>query len=189
MTIKSAEFIKGLSSGEDEVFEDKIPKIVFIGRSNVGKSSLINALTGHGVARTSPEPGHTRQINVYLINKKIHLIDLPGYGFASGSLAQREKMGELINSYLFNPKYDQKKVVLIVDASVGMSDKDISMFIELARFPKDFVVAASKIDKATQGQYHKNLKEIQKISGAHTVFPFSSKTKKGIDELAAELFS
>jgi GTP-binding protein len=188
MNIRSAEFIKGLSSADDEIFTDGTPQVAFIGRSNVGKSSLINALTGHGVARTSPEPGLTRQINVYLINKKIYLVDLPGYGFASGSIGQREKMGDLIASYLLSKKYEQKKVVLIIDANVGMTDKDISMFNELAHYPKDFIVAASKIDKMTQSDRHHKLKEIQVIAGAHTVFPFSSKEKTGIDELAAELF-
>ncbi len=189
MNIRSAEFIKGLTTSEDDILLDPLPKIAFIGRSNVGKSSLINALTGHGIARTSPEPGHTRQINVYLINKKFHLIDLPGYGFASGSLESRGKMGDLIDSYLFSPKYTQKKVVLVVDASVGMSEKDMSMFHELVFFPKDFVIAASKIDKMNQAEYHKNLKEIKTIAGAHSLFPFSSKNKTGIDELAAALFN
>ena len=188
MTIKSATFLKGLT-GPDEILLDATPKIAFIGRSNVGKSSLINALTGHGIARTSPAPGHTRQINVYLINNAYHLIDLPGYGFARGSKVSREQMGDLINTYLFDPKYTQKKVVMIVDASVGMTDKDKSMFVELAHFPKDFVVAASKIDKMNQAQYHHNLKEIKKIAGAHTVFPFSSTEKTGLDALAKELFS
>jgi GTP-binding protein len=98
-------------------------------------------------------------------------------------------MGELIDSYLFDAQYAQKKVVLIVDASVGMTDKDKSMFMELFNFPKDFVVVASKIDKMTQAQYHKNMKEIKMIAGAHKVFPISSKEKTGLDELAKELFS
>jgi GTP-binding protein len=194
MTIKSAKFLKGLALSSpngltDEILLDPLPKIAFIGRSNVGKSSLINALTGQGVARTSPKPGHTRQINVYLINNSYHLIDLPGYGFASGSIGAREKMGDLIRSYLFNEEFVQKKVVLIVDASVGMTDKDMSMFHDLANFPKDFVVAASKIDKMTQSQYHQSIKELKKIAGAHQVFPFSSTEKTGLNELAAELFS
>ncbi len=188
MKVVKAEFLKGLT-GPDEILLDATPKIAFIGRSNVGKSSLINALTGHGLARVSPEPGHTRQINVYLINNKYHLVDLPGYGFASGSLQSREKMGSLIESYLFDPQYEQKKVVLIVDASVGMTDKDKSMFMELVHFPKDFVIAASKIDKLTQSERHHNLAAIRKIAGAHPVFPISSTKKIGLDELAEAVFS
>jgi GTP-binding protein len=188
MNIRSAEFVAGIT-GESEILKDEIPKIAFIGRSNVGKSSLINALTGHGVARVSPEPGHTRQINVYLINNAYHLIDLPGYGFASGSMKSRQGMTDLIESYLFNPEYEQKKVVMIVDGSVGMTDNDMNMFNELVHFPKDFIVAASKMDKMNQSDRHHNLAAIRKIAGAHTVFPFSSKEKTGLDEIAAELFS
>lgn len=186
--VKSAEFLKGLN-GPDEILLDATPKIAFIGRSNVGKSSLINALTGSGIARTSPAPGHTRQINVYLINGAYHLIDLPGYGFSRGSKASREQMGDIINSYLFNPDYTQKKVVLIIDAVVGMTDKDKSMFMELVHFPKDFVVVASKIDKLGQSDRHHNLAAIRKIAGAHQVFPISSTEKTGLEELAAELFA
>ena len=79
-------------------------------------------------------------------------------------------------------------MVLIVDASVGMTVKDISMFHELAHFPKDFIVAASKIDKMTQAQYHKNLAQIKTISGAHDVYPFSATKKVGLEPLANELF-
>lgn len=182
------EFLKGLE-GDDEILRDATPKIVFIGRSNVGKSSLINALTGSGVARTSPTPGHTRQINVYLVNNKFHLIDLPGYGFARGSLESRADMGDIISKFLFSPKYEQKKIVLIVDASVGMTVKDIAMFHDLVHFPKDFIIAASKIDKMTQAEYHKNLKQIKTIAGAHTVFPFSSTEKTALEALEKELFS
>lgn len=188
MDVRSTVFLKGLT-GEDEILLDTTPKIAFIGRSNVGKSSLINALTRSSVARTSPEPGHTRQINVYLVNNRYHLIDLPGYGFATGSLASREKMGGMIESYLFDPRYAQKKVVLIVDASVGMTDKDKSMFNELAHFPKDFIVVASKIDKLTQAEYHRAIKEIKVVAGAHPVFPVSVKEKKGLEELSEALFS
>jgi GTP-binding protein len=184
----TTEFLKGLE-GDDEILRDATPKIVFIGRSNVGKSSLINALTGSKIARTSPTPGHTRQINVYLINRKFHLIDLPGYGFSRGSLQSRADMGEIISKYLFSPKYEQKKVVMIVDGSVGMTVKDISMFHDLVHFPKDFIVAVSKIDKMTQAEYHKNLAQIKTISGAHEVFPFSSTEKTGLEALEKEIFN
>jgi len=187
MNIRSADFIAGIT-GESEILKDELPKIAFIGRSNVGKSSLINALTGHGIARTSPEPGHTRQINVYLINKKFHLVDLPGYGFASGSMKSRQGMTDLIESYLFNPDYVQQKIVFIVDASVGMTDKDMNMFNELVHFPKDFIVVANKIDKMNQSDRHHNLAAIRKIAGAHPVFPISSTEKTGLDELTGELF-
>ena len=184
--------------GEDDIFVDPLPKIAFIGRSNVGKSSLINALIGPGIAhgkgasrelaRTSPKPGYTRQINVSLINDSFHLVDLPGYGFATGSKASREQMGDLIHSYLFNPNYEQEKVVMIIDANIGLTDKDMSMFHELAHFPKNFIVVANKIDKMNQSEYHHKLAEIKVIAGAHPVFPVSATKKTGLDTLTTELF-
>jgi GTP-binding protein len=188
MRITSAEFLKELR-GDDEVLTDALPKIAFIGRSNVGKSSLINALTRSSISRTSPKPGSTQAINVFLINKKFHLIDLPGYGFARGSMGGREKMGNLIASYLFDPKYVQKKVVLIIDAYVGMTERDLGMFDELKSHQKDIVIAASKIDKLKPSEYQRKIAEIQKIAEGFTVFPFSSTEKKGIEEIANELFS
>ena len=139
MKITSTKFIKGLV-GDDEILADGIPQIAFIGRSNVGKSSLINALTKSSVSRTSSFPGRTQEINIFLVNNSFYLVDLPGYGFARASGLGREKIGGLIDSYLFNSIYNQKKVVLIIDANVGMTDKDILMLNELVKFNKNFII-------------------------------------------------
>jgi GTP-binding protein len=183
----AATFLKGIT-GPDEIFTDPIPKIAFVGRSNVGKSSLINALTSSSVARASSEPGSTQQINVYLFKNSFHIIDLPGYGFARGSLKNREAMSTVIENYLLNPEYQQKKIVLVVDASVGMTDRDIHMFEDLAQYKKDFVIAAGKVDRMNQAEYHRNLKNIKQIAGVIPVFPVSAKEKTGLEALAAELF-
>lgn len=188
MRITSAKFLKELV-GDDEVLRDDIPKVAFIGRSNVGKSSLINALTHSTISRTSPKPGSTKAINVFLINNKFYLIDLPGYGFAQGSIRGQEKMGTLIASYLFDPQYIQKKVVLIIDANVGMTDRDQGMLDELKSASKDIIIAASKIDKLRPAEYQRKINEIQKIAEGFTVFPFSATENKGVEEIATELFS
>lgn len=188
MKITSTKFVKGVV-GDDKILGDGIPQIAFIGRSNVGKSSLINSLTNSKVSRTSSYPGSTQEINIFLVNDSYYLVDLPGYGFARASGAGREKIGELIDSYLFNSIYKQKKVVLIIDANVGMTDRDMTMFEELERYHKDFIIVASKIDKMTQSQYHKKIQELKKIIGNHTLIPFSSKKRTGVENLIDEILS
>ena len=188
MKITSTKFIKGVV-GDDKILADGIPQIAFIGRSNVGKSSLINALSNSKVSRTSSYPGSTQEINIFLINDSYYFVDLPGYGFARASGLGREKIGELIDSYLFNSIYKQKKVVLIVDANVGMTERDITMFEELERFHKDFIIVANKIDKMTQSEYQKKIAELKKITGERTLIPFSSKKRTGVETLIDEIFS
>lgn len=180
--------MKGLV-GDDEILADGIPQIAFVGRSNVGKSSLINVLTNSKVSRTSSFPGRTQEINIFLVNNEFYLVDLPGYGFARSSGLGREKIGELIDSYLFNSIHNQKRVVMIIDANVGLTDKDILMLEELEKFNKDFMIVANKIDKMTQSEYHKKINEIKKIVGEqHLIVPFSSKTRKGLENLSDEIF-
>src|SRR5881394_1791063 len=121
MNIKSADFVKGIT-GDDIILTDNIPQIAFIGRSNVGKSSVINSLANKkAMARSSSSAGRTKEINFFLINKDFYLVDLPGYGFAHGSLDERKNIQQLIYWYLTNPEVEQKKVVLIIDANVGVT--------------------------------------------------------------------
>ena len=185
--ITSAKFIKGIVD-DDGILGNGTPQVAFIGRSNVGKSSLINSLTNTSVSRTSSFPGRTQEINLFLVNNSIYFVDLPGYGFARASGLGREKISELIDAYLFKSMYPIQKVVLIIDANVGMTDKDIAMFKELKRNRLDFVIAASKIDKMNQSEYHKKINEIKKNIGTCPLFPFSSKKKTGLPELISGIF-
>ena len=187
MKITSVKFMKGLV-GDDEILADGIPQIAFVGRSNVGKSTLVNVLTNSKISRTSSFAGRTQEINIFLVNDSFYLVDLPGYGFARASGMGREKIGELIDSYLFNSIYNQKRVVMIVDANVGLTDKDMLMLNELEKFEKDFIIIANKTDKMTQSEYHKKMTEIKKAVGEHKIIPFSSKTRKGLDNLMDEVF-
>ena len=188
MKITSTKFMKGLV-GDDEILANGIPQIAFIGRSNVGKSSLINTLTQSSISRTSSFAGRTQEINIFLVNNAYYFVDLPGYGFARASGLGREKIGELIDSYLFNSIHTQKKVVLIIDLSVGMTEKDILMFNELIKYNKDFIIVANKIDRLTQSEYHKNISLLKKMAGdIYPIIPFSNKTRKGLEELVEEIF-
>jgi GTP-binding protein len=187
MKITSAEFKKGIT-GFDEILEDGIPQIAFVGRSNVGKSSVINTLVNKGnLARSSATPGRTREINFYLINKEFYLVDLPGYGFASGSLTERKEIQQLIYWYLLGENVDYKKVILIIDAKIGATENDMAMLHSLNEQGKNLVVVANKIDKIKKTDLKKQLDSIKQIFGKHKVIPYSAEEKIGISELANEL--
>jgi GTP-binding protein len=188
MIIKSVKFIKG-AVGQDDVLMDGKDQIAFIGRSNVGKSSLINTLTNTKISRTSSFPGRTQEANIFLVNNEFYLIDLPGYGFARASGRGRALIEELIETVLFSPWSNQKRVVLVIDAEVGMTAKDIGMFEELQHHGKNFVIVANKIDKMNQSQYQKSMNAIKKITREHRVIPFSTTSKKHLPELIDELFT
>jgi len=184
----TAEFIKGVV-GPDEILEDGTPQIAFIGRSNVGKSSVINSLTNRkDLARTSSFPGRTQEINVFLINGRFYLLDFPGYGFSKHSLEKRRRLHRLIEWYLFQSPYRQKQVVFIVDAEVGPTDNDLEMLRVLEETRKTIVIVANKIDKISKSKTKARLKQIQDIVGNHKIIPYSSDKKIGMGELAAEIF-
>lgn len=188
MKITSVRFIKGIVK-DDPIMDSGTPQIAFIGRSNVGKSSLVNALTKSTLSRISSFPGRTAEINFFLINESVYFVDLPGYGFAQASHEAREKLNNLINSYLFNKVYQQKKVVLIIDINVGMTDKDIAMFEDLKNANKNIVIVLNKVDKITQKDFHRKITEIGEITGDAPLFQISAKKGTGIAELVEELLS
>jgi GTP-binding protein len=189
MQIASAKFVKGII-GSDEILEVGFPQVALIGRSNVGKSSVINSLTNQkGLAITSSSPGRTREINLFLINKSLYLLDLPGYGFAQASRKVSERLFKLIDWYLFKSPYQQKKVVLIIDANIGPTDSDLEMLRTLEDFHKDIVVVANKIDKIKRSKYTGRLQEIKNLIGEHKIIPYSSHDKTGISALTHEILN
>jgi GTP-binding protein len=188
MKIISAEFIKGIVA-DDEVLRNGIPQVAFIGRSNAGKSSTINALTKNKkLSKTSSFPGRTREINIFLINNTSYLVDLPGYGFAHASGEMRDKIQNLISGYLFDPKYHQEKVVLIIDAKVGPTKSDLEVLTELVRLEKNIVVAVNKVDKVKSSEYSKQMKNIRELIGEQLIVPYSAETGEGVDNLANAVF-
>ncbi len=181
--IKSAEFIKGVV-GTDPILKDKLPQIAFVGRSNVGKSSVINALTGtKGLAISSSTPGRTLQLNFFLINERAYFVDLPGYGYARASLAQAEKMRKMIMWYLEHNENRPSKVVLIIDGNVGPKKFDIEMMELLSENGYKVTVVANKMDKVKASELVKKQRAIKEILDTENIIYFSTKTKKGKEEL------
>jgi len=187
MKIESAKFIKGVL-GSDNIFEDGIPQVAFIGRSNVGKSSVINSLVNQrDLARTSSFPGRTQKINLFLINNSLYFVDLPGYGYAKVKGKLRSSLRAMVNWYFFASDCKQKKVVLIIDANIGPTKDDLEILYSLEEYKKDIVVVANKIDKIKKTEYEEQFKTIKNLIGAHKVIPYSAERKLGIDELLAEI--
>lgn len=187
MRIDKVRFVKGIV-GTDPLLEDGIPQVAFIGRSNVGKSSLINSLTGvRGLAKSSSTPGKTQEMNAYLINNKTYFLDLPGYGFAKGARAGRERFQKIINWYLFESDYEQRKVVLIVDANVGLTQDDQDMLASLEHVNKNIVIVANKVDKIKASEYEAKIQRVRDACEPHKVWLYSSDKKIGVGELSDEL--
>ena len=171
------------------MLEDGTPQIAFIGRSNAGKSSLINSLTGvKGLAISSKTPGRTQQINVFLINGTHYFMDLPGYGYTKTKVEIFVKLGKLIFWYLFNSN-NNPRVVLLIDAEVGPTDSDLEMLHELEMAGKDIVIVLNKVDKIQKSKYHAQIKKLEGLLKGHKLFPYSSTAKIGIEELTNELLS
>mgnify|MGYP002142540412 CR=1 FL=1 len=186
--IKSAIFIKG-AVHDTGLPEKTFPQIAFIGRSNVGKSSVINTLTQRSrLARSSSTPGFTAEANFYLINEEFYLVDLPGYGYAKGSHKQRDKIADIIEWYFTSKQTMSMKVVLIVDAKVGPTLDDINMYNFLLDNNKDIIIIANKYDKLTQSEKFTNIDKIKETFSNKKIIKYSAKDKIGIEELFNTLF-
>lgn len=189
MVIKSTQFIKGIVKA-DPILENGIPQIAFIGRSNVGKSSVINLLTQKkDLAKTSSFPGRTQEINVFLIDDTYYLLDLPGYGFAKTSKTIREMIQKRIRWYLLESGYQPKLIVLIIDANVGPTEKDLEMLQKLETKHNDILIVANKMDKIKRSESAKKLKKVKAFAGKHRIVQFSAEKKLGAKELYTEIFS
>jgi GTP-binding protein len=183
MKIHSATFTKGIVNPEDLLIET-LPQVVCIGRSNVGKSSLINALTQQkNLAKASSLPGRTRQINLFLINHRFLLVDLPGYGFAKASSKDRDNIYELINGYLFGAQQKHHTIILIIDAFVGPTKDDLEMLSLLKEDKKNIIIVLNKIDKVKKSHREKHIQDIKKSIGPETFVEVSTKAKTGLGEL------
>jgi GTP-binding protein len=182
MKITSAVFMRGIKGTSGFLMDGK-PQVAFIGRSNAGKSSLINTLTGvKGLAISSKTPGRTQEINIFLINNTHYFLDLPGYGFTKTKLKIFEKLGKLIYWYLFDST-NKPKVVLLFDAEIGPTDSDLEMLYELENVGKDIVLVANKFDKVPKSKQKPHLEKLARSLPGHLVIPFSSKTKQGLEDL------
>ena len=170
--------------------EPSVPEIAFAGRSNVGKSSLLNLLTRRkNLARVSGSPGKTRTINFYRINDEFRIVDLPGYGYARVSKSESEKWGSMMESYLEN-REGLLKVIQLVDIRHKPSAQDVQMYDYLKYFNLDGIVVATKADKVSSNQRSKNILEIRKTLGmsrADKIIPVSALKKSGHEVLLDEI--
>ena len=185
MVIKNVqlETVCGITS---KLPENTMPEIAFAGKSNVGKSSLINALMNRkALARTSAKPGKTQTINFYNINEILYLVDLPGYGYAKVSEQEKAQWGKLIERYL-NGSKQLKAVFLLIDIRHDPSANDKMMYDWIVDQGFQPIIIATKLDKLKRSQIQKNVKMIKEglnlIPGTK-VIPFSAETKQGRDEI------
>lgn len=185
MIIKSAEFIcSAVKQGQYP--EDNMPEIAFAGRSNVGKSSLLNLLTNRKkLAKVSASPGKTRTINFFNINNTFRIVDLPGYGYAQVSKKEAESWGPMMESYLSERK-NLKKCILLVDSRHQPTAQDKQMYEYLKYYNLDGVVIATKSDKISRNELNKNLSIIRKqleMDKEDLILPVSALNKTGVDEI------
>lgn len=190
MIIKDSEFIISAVK-KDQYPIDERAEVAFVGRSNVGKSSIINALTNRRhLAKVSQTPGKTKLINFFLINKDFYLVDLPGYGYAKVSKVEKASWGKTIENYLHG-REELKRVVLLVDSRHKPTEDDIIMHEWIKHFGYDVIVVATKSDKLSNNTMQKSkkiIKETLKLGEEDKLYFFSSLNKKGRDQLLDNLF-
>ena len=166
--------------------DNAYPEVAFAGKSNVGKSSLINALMNRkSLARTSAQPGKTQTINFYNINDAMYLVDLPGYGYAKVSEAEKEKWGKMIERYLQTSK-QLKAVFLLIDIRHDPSANDRQMYEWMVYQGYAPIIIATKLDKIKRSQIQKQVKAIRvglNVEPGTIIIPFSAETKQGRDEI------
>lgn len=166
--------------------DNRLPEIAFAGKSNVGKSSLINALMNRkALARTSSQPGKTQTINFYNINDAMYLVDLPGYGYAKVSENERAKWGKMIENYL-HTSGQLRAVFLLVDIRHAPGANDKTMYDWMVYQGYEPIIIATKLDKLKRSQVQKALKEVRTglgLGGDAILIPFSAETKQGREEI------
>lgn len=193
--IKKVEHTKSIT-GSDPIINSGLPQVAFVGRSNVGKSSVINCLVNRkNLARSSSKPGKTQRIHFYTVNDALMLVDLPGYGYAKISAKEAQKIRSHIIWYLSREEGKRAKgVVLVIDASVGITDHDRDLLEIIYNEGYPLVIAANKIDKLNQSETHQakvSIEEsLQKMGiPLDTYIPFSAKTGRGREQMRNLIFS
>jgi len=189
MIIKKADLV-AVAVKKSQYPEDNKKEIAFAGRSNVGKSSLLNLLVNRkNLARVSGSPGKTRTINFYEINDEFRIVDLPGYGYAKVSKSVTEGWGDMIEAYL-SGRQRLLKVVQLVDIRHTPSEQDVQMYEWLKHYGFDGIVVATKSDKISRNEMAKSISDIRKtlgLSPEDKVIPVSTLKRTGYDKLMEEL--
>ena len=185
MVIKQAELetVCGITS---RLPENTRPEVAFAGKSNVGKSSLINGLLNRkSLARTSSQPGKTQTINFYSVNRELYLVDLPGYGYAKVPQKEKEKWGKMIENYLHTSR-QLKGVFLLIDIRHEPSANDRQMYDWIVYQGYDPIIIATKLDKIKRSQVQKHVKMIKEglqVKPGTPILPYSAQTKQGREEI------
>ena len=171
-----------------------LPEGCFIGRSNVGNSSIINAISkSKKLAKISKKPGRTQSVNIYVMNKKINIVDLPGYGYAKISISLQEKLSKLLKSYL-KQRNNLRKTYILIDCKVGITKNDIDAFEIIEELNKSFTIILTKIDKCSKDFIIKQSKSILSFINNYSklnkgVLVSSCKNHEGIIEIQKDIFS
>lgn len=184
--IKNAEFVT--SVGKDGKYPEKSrAEIAIVGKSNVGKSSLINSLCGmNKLAKTSQKPGKTRLINFFLINREFHLVDLPGYGYAAASKQEQAEWGGLIESYLASGRV--KHIFMLIDIRHEPTQDDRQMFKYILYYAIPYTLVATKADKLAKSRRRQAANKCAKLLGAPPyAIAYSSETGEGREELTERI--
>ena len=177
MEIKSSKFLIGIK-GTDRILTNGIPQVAFIGRSNVGKSSVINSLVKKSnLVKTGKKPGKTTEINFFLINNKFYFVDLPGYGFAHGGKEKMDKIRGMIIWYLTESGTKPATVVLIVDIKAGLTQFDKDMLDILREQNINYIIVANKSDKLNQKEASKQLEDIKYSANEDGIVLYSATNK------------
>ena len=161
MQVETAEFVLS-AMREDQFLKDDLPQVAFIGRSNVGKSSLLNRLLGRKkLARTSSSPGRTQAVNYFLINRRLYFVDLPGYGYAKAPQQERQRWAEMVDRY-FRQSCNRRLLVQLVDSKVGATRLDLQAVEYVRDLGFEPLVVATKIDKVPRSRRSKALASIRR---------------------------
>jgi GTP-binding protein len=182
--ISSARFVKS-ATRPDDFPRDQRPEIAFCGRSNIGKSSLLNKLTeAQGLARTSSSPGRTQTVNFFIINERIYFVDLPGYGYAKVSKSVKEGWGPMVEEYLQN-REQLKLVLMLVDSRIPPRDSDVTMkqWLDHHRIPNKVIL--TKSDKLSNNELVQALRRGAETLNTKEIIAFSAVTGAGKDKILA----
>jgi GTP-binding protein len=188
LKVETAEFVRSAHQSGD-FLRDGRPEIVFAGRSNVGKSSLMNRMLGRkGLARIGSTPGRTRAVNYFLINGRCYFVDLPGYGYARAARTERRQWAEVVNSYLRQvmPQVQLAQMLMLVDGDVGATPLDQQAYEYLSHLGAKIAIAATKIDRVPRGRRAAALRGIGATLGTPEttpLIPVSAHSGEGMKEL------
>ncbi len=183
MEILKAEFVKGVVGGDYDI-GNNLPQIAFFGRSNAGKSSVINSLARRKkLVRVSKDPGETKEANFYKINEAFYLVDFPGYGYSKHSIKMRNKMTKRLFWYVENSNVKPEAVFLIIDIKVGLTNLDREMIEKLKENNHHINIVGNKADKLGKVAREGKVSDIKKEEPKIPVLLYSAKTKEGREEL------